>query len=382
MGRFFRRYWLAFAIAILFVALWAGLWANRYSRMGLTTVLLLPDLFVDSPLSPLKLGEEPLRQEVTIPGPDGPFFADIYRPADGDAHGAVLLAVGAVPRIREHPGAIRLSKAAARAGIAVMLPELNNLERDIMNPEDLEVLVAAFRYLRSQPYVDPQRSGIVGVSVGAGLAVGAAADARIRSDVHFLLSIGGYFDIWDVIAAATTGTIYDDGRAETWQPRAKTIAVLQRSLISYLNDPDERDLFTRYFVEDDLTAIINVGSLSPEAALLYEILTNSDPSRAQDLFARLSPQRQAILRQLSPRAHVQALEAEFFIMHDRSDPYLPYVESRRLRDALAGNGSSLHYAEFAIFEHVEPTNWTDPLTFIANISKLLFYAWLLLLRLI
>jgi len=379
--RFLRRYWLAFAIVILFVAMWAGLWANRYSRVGLTTVLLLPDLFFDSPLSVLKLvGEEPLRQEVTIPGPDGPFLADVYRPRDGDVHGALLIAVGAVPRIREHAGAIRLSKAAARAGLVTIIPELNNLERDVMAPQDIEALVAAFRYLRSQPYVDPQRSGIVGVSVGAGLALAAAADERIRSDVRLFVSIGGYYDLWDVIVAATTRTIYNDGRAEAWQPRPKTIAVLERSLIHYLNDPEERNLFTRHFLEDDPTAIVKRGSLSAEATLLYEILSNSDPSRSQDLFARLSPQRQAALRQLSPKAHAQALDAEFFIMHDRNDPYIPYVESRRLRDALASNGVDLHYAEFAIFKHVEPTNWRDPLTFIANIAKLLFYAWLLLLR--
>ena len=380
MGRFLRRYWLAIAIVLLFIALWGGLWANRYSRIALTTAFMVPDLFFDSPLSVMKIvGEDPLRQEVFIDGPNGPIIADVYRPDDGDAHGAMLVAIGAAPRARDDPRVVRLATALARSGIVVMIPELRNLTRDVIVPQEIEDLVAAFRYLRSQQYVDPQRSGIVGFSIGAGLAVAAAADERIRSDVNFLLSVGGYYDLWDVIAAATTRTIYNDGQAEPWQPRPKTIAVLERSLIHNLDDPDERRLFTRHFLQDDPSAIVDGGNLSPDAAILYEILSNSDPSRTQELLARLPPQNLAILRQVSPKTYIQALDTEFFIMHDRNDRWLPYVESRRLRDA-ATNGSDVHYAEFDIFRHVEPTNWTDPLTFVANVIKLVFYTWLLLLR--
>jgi predicted esterase len=51
----------------------------------------------------------------------------------------------------------------------------------------------------------------------------------------------------------------------------------------------------------------------------------------------MSPQDVATLRQVSPSSAVAALDTELFIMHDRSDPYIPYVESRRLRDAAVGN---------------------------------------------
>ncbi len=42
-------------------------------------------------------------------------------------------------------------------------------------------------------------------------------------------------------------------------------------------------------------------------------------------------------------------------MHDRGDPLIPYVESRRVRDRLTAIGKPPYYSEFAIFEHVDPT---------------------------
>src|SRR3989337_1725904 len=120
--RFFRRYWLAFAIVIVFVAMWGVLWSVRYSRIAITTMMIAPDLF-GSPVSALKIvGEEPVREEVWLEVPKGRglLVADVYRPRDGDVHGGMLISVGAAPEIRDHPGVIRLSKTAARAGIVGM----------------------------------------------------------------------------------------------------------------------------------------------------------------------------------------------------------------------------------------------------------------------
>lgn len=395
MRRFLRRYWLAFALVILFVAMWAGLWANRYSRIGLTTILLLPDLFVDSPVSVLKLvGDEPLRQEVTIPGPDGPFLADVYRPADGDEHGAMLIAVGAAPRIRSHPGVVRLSRAAARAGMVVMIPQLYYPFRQNTLPDDVKALVgtfqtdirqivASYQWLEAQPYVDRQRSGIFGASVGAGLALVAASDPRIRDDVDFFVSLGTYYDMVDLFNAITTETIHYNGSAEPWDPWLESVRILHRSLIQYLPDQGDRQALTAIFLDGEPSAQAQVENLSPQGRQVYDAFLARDPQRILDLWNAISPGDVAVLRQVSPSSTVSAhLNTELFIIHDRGDPYIPYVESRRLRDAVAGNGSRLYYAEFDIFDHVELTNWRDPLTFVANIIKLLFYVWLLLLRLI
>jgi len=42
------------------------------------------------------------------------------------------------------------------------------------------------------------------------------------------------------------------------------------------------------------------------------------------------------------------------LLHDRDDPVVPVSESRHLRDTLASHGG-LHYTEFTVFKHLDPT---------------------------
>src|SRR3990172_11393851 len=119
LQRFLRRYWLAFAIVAAFALVWATLWAVHPTRVGITTAFMAPDLFADLPASPLKLvGEDPVREEVwlDVPTESRRLVADVYRPRDGKPRRAPVISVGAAPRIRDHPGVVRLRNAAAGAG--------------------------------------------------------------------------------------------------------------------------------------------------------------------------------------------------------------------------------------------------------------------------
>src|SRR3990170_1430872 len=391
--RFFHRYWLAFAIVIVFVAMWVVLWNIRYSRVGITTVIIVPDLF-GSPVSALKMvGEEPVREEVwlNVPKGRGMLVADVYRPKDGDVHGGMVISVGAAPKIREHPGVIRLSRTAARAGMVVMIPQLYYPFRENVLPEDVQGLVTAFgtnveeiiasyEWLLEQPYVDPNRLGIFGASAGAGIALVSASDPRINRQGDFFASLGTYYDLVDLISAITTESIQYNGLAEPWDPWLTSVRVLYNSVISYLPDPEDRDILTRIFVDEDPAARSLVSRLSPRARDIYGAFEDRDPERILAFWGDVSPQDVATLREVSPSTSVQALDADLFIMHDRSDPYIPYVESRRLRDATADNGHQVYFAEFDFLNHVELKSPSNPISFLADLVKLIFYSWLLMMR--
>ena len=393
--RFFRRYWLAFAIVIAFLAMWVVLWNIRYSRVAITTVIIVPDLF-GSPVSALKIvGEDPVREEVwlNVPKGRGLLVADVYRPKDGDVHGGMVISVGAAPKIREHPGVIRLSRTAARAGIVVMIPQLYYPFHENVLPEDVQGLVSAFgtnveeiiasyQWLREQPYVDPNRLGIFGASAGAGIALVSASDPRINQQVDFFASLGTYYDLVDLISAITTDTIQYKGHTEPWDPWLTSVRVLYNSVISYLPDRQDRDILTRIFVDEDASARRMVGRLSPRARDIYDAFEDRDPERILAFWGDVSPQDVATLREVSPSTSVQALDTDLFIMHDRSDPFIPYVESRRLRDATVGNGHRVYFAEFDFLNHVEPKNPSNPISFMADMVKLIFYSWLLILRML
>jgi acetyl esterase/lipase len=380
-----HRYRLAAVIITVFVVsvlgLFAAMWAFSATRAGLTTALILPDLFVDLPLSPLKLaGARPIKEEVTFPANGRQVNADLYRPDDNDRHGAMLVVIGAAPHALEDEQAVRLAKSAARAGLVVMLPELEHLLDDEMVPEEIEEVVAAFQYLRAQPFVDPERTAIIGFSVGAGVGLVAASDVRIRDDVALFGSFGGYYDLYDVITAATTETITNDGYQSRWEPDDKTLRVLRRSLIYYVEDPDDRDVLTRIFLEGDDSARQELGGLAPQSRAIFDILDNRDPARSAELFAALRPEDQATLRRLSPSAALGGLRAELIVMHDRHDHYIPYVESRRLAEA-ARSVTEVHYAEMDIFRHVDPRVPANPLAFLADIIELVFQVNHLMIRL-
>ena len=380
-----RRYRLAVAIITVFVvivaSLFAAMWTFRPTRAALTTAFIMPDLFVDLPISPLKLtGERPVKEEVTFAANGHQVSADLYRPDDNDRHGAVLVVIGAAPRALEDEQVVRLAKSVARAGLVVMLPELEHLLEDEMVPEEIDEVVAAFQYLRAQPFVDPERTGILGFSVGAGVGLVAASDPRISDQVALFGSFGGYYDLYDVITAATTETITNDGHQTRWEPDDKTLRVLRRSLIYYVDDPRDQDVLTRIFLEDDDSARQELGGLSPRSRAIFDILDNHDPARSAELFAALPPDYQAILRRLSPSAALNGLRAELIVMHDRHDRYIPYAESRRLAEA-ARSGVEVHYAEMDIFRHVDPHVPPNPLTFLADLTELLFQVCRLMLRL-
>jgi len=380
-----RRYRLAVTIVTVFVVivvgLFAAMWAVRPTRVGLTTAFMLPDLFVDLPVSPLKLvGDRPIKEEVAFPADGAQVTADVYRPDDNSRHGAVLVVIGAAPRALEDEQVVRLAKSAARAGLVVMLPKLEHLLADEMVPEEIDQVVAAFQYLRAQPFVDPERTGIIGFSVGAGVGLVAASDARIRDDVALFGSFGGYYDLYDVITAATTETITSDGHQTHWEPDDKTLRVLRTSLIYYVDDPQDQDVLTRIFLEDDDSARQELDGLAPESRAIFDILDNRDPARSAALFAALPAEDQAILRRLSPSAALDGLRAELIVMHDRHDHFIPYVESRRLADA-ARSHVKVHYAEMDIFSHVDPRVPANPLTLQADLAELLFQVCRLMLRL-
>jgi dipeptidyl aminopeptidase/acylaminoacyl peptidase len=275
---------------------------------------------------------------------------------------------------------VRLAKSVARAGLVVMLPELEHLLADEMVPEEIDEVVAAFQYLRAQPFVEPERTGIIGFSVGAGVGLVAASDPRISEDVALFGSFGGYYDLYDVITAANTETITNDGHQTRWEPADKTLRVLRRSLIYYVDEPQDRDVLTRIFLEDDDSARRELDGLSTESRAIFDILDNHDPARSAELFAALPPDDQAILRRLSPSAALDGLRAELIVMHDRHDRYIPYVESRRLAEAARAR-VDVHYAEMDIFRHVDPGVPTNPLTFLADLIELVFQVCRLMLRL-
>jgi acetyl esterase/lipase len=262
----------------------------------------------------------------------------------------------------------------------MLVPFSPDLDRELIAREEPEAYVAAFEYLRRQSFVDPERIGFIGVSVGGSLALIAASDPSISADVDFLVAFGAYYDALDTLAAVTTGSMYYGDRREPWDPRRHTEKVMAKQLIFRLPDRGDRDLLLRVFVDREDVSAAELASLTPTGRHAYEFLSNRDPSQVSELVGRLPAAFLDDMRALSPSLRLGDIQAEIFVLHDRSDRFIPYVESRRLRDRLAGH-PNLHYTELAVFEHVEPQSEKGALALFLDGSRLYFRLYQLLLRL-
>jgi acetyl esterase/lipase len=349
-------------------------WAYRtYLGLGLLLVVtvvlftLIPQLMVgfrtglfvlqvlDGPFKPQPwFTADPLREEVVYPRPNGEGIADIYRIPDGRERAAVLIFLGANATGRNDRDVVNLGYALARAGFVTMFswsPTMG-LQHNI-DPKEIENLVWAFQYLESRDYVDKDRVGMGGFSVGGSFAMVAAADPRIRDDVEFVNSFGAYYDAQDLFLQVASRSWFYQGQREAWEVDRLTWRVFANELIETLDNAKERDLFTRYFLRNTEVSAQEWRGLSSRAQTALVLLEGTTPAKAEELFQRLPESFRREMASISPSTHLEGLKARLLIMHDQADLLIPVAESRRLAEALEGRGN-FRYTETKIFEHVRP----------------------------
>jgi hypothetical protein len=91
---------------------------------------------------------------------------------------------------------------------------------------------------------------------------------------------------------------------------------------------------------------------------------------------RLPPAMQERLASLSPMSYLKDIHAPLIVFgHDRDDLVIPVSESRRLWSALSGR-AGVHYTEFAMFQHADPTKRKlPPFRFVRELAKFYLYVY-------
>ena len=284
------------------------------------------------------LTPEPHRMTTTFLRHDGaPDEAEVFVIPNGKKRAAVLIFLGATALGTDDPEAVKLGWALARTGFAVMFywSETMGLEARL-DAGEIPNVVAAFEHLARQEYVDPERVGLAGFSVGASVALAAAADPRIADDIAFVNSFGGYYDLAGLIAQIAAGRALDGATETPWEVDELTSKVFTNTLLA---EPSS----------NARNALLEGVHSIEEAGRVYECLPASFKS---DVDA-ISPSRYV--------GHWSGVTV-IRVMHDRGDAVIPVGESRRLVAALRQERPDveLYYTETDIFRHVIPdadTKW-------------------------
>src|SRR3989442_2698150 len=124
--------------------LWVILLVAPGARAWARTALLLPDLLdLGGPRPLVLVSGAPSREEVRLAGAS----ADLYRPQGGGGRAGLVMTLGVHPLDKRDPIVARLGESLARARLAVLIVQSDDLVAHRIRPEEAANLVAALERL-------------------------------------------------------------------------------------------------------------------------------------------------------------------------------------------------------------------------------------------
>jgi hypothetical protein len=344
---------------------------------------------IPRPTSPIDwITPEPIVEKLTFDTPTGPAEADLYHPPGLGAHPGVVAAFGIVPPDAVDARVPQMGAALARAGFSALLywsPGMRDLQ---IEPSDVAELVTAYEVLLRQPSVDPARSGMTGVCIGASIALLAAADPAIRDRVRFVCAYAPYASLRSFAVDVASGARHLPEGVEPWDVDPLTWKVYVQAVTGWLPAADARQLRsafepritwdpTRTVVLHAPVGVVEPAELSADGRTALRLLA-ADGGDIEAALAALPPAAQELLTAMSQLAHLDAIRARrIILMHDRFDHVVPVGESRQLRAALAGRPGVVYTELF--MRHLKMPNEFTPLRIVRELIRFL-RAWYPLFR--
>lgn len=331
-------------------------------------VLVLQDIAAERGASRLQQSRPaPLRQGVSYSVAGRSHHADLYLPGplEGCAtlcpRAAIVVVPGAVPRAKDDPRLVAFATTLARAGFAVLAPEMPGFRSMRVRPSDAREIADAFSYLVGRPELAPGgRAGMFAFSYAVGPALLAALEDDIRERVRFVVGLGGYHDLPRAMRFFTTGWFEHDGQWRQIPPDDTGRMVLVHASLDYLaaaHAESDRASFGRMVElrerdpQADLAPL--AAGLSAEGRAVYALAVNTDPARFPELLAGLPEAMRADLDRLNLARHdLKPLQARLLLLHGRNDNLIPYPESLALA-AAAPTGRAEVFLIHRVLGHVD-----------------------------
>lgn len=145
--------------------------------------------------------------------------ATLYHTAEARGLPTWILLHGITYTGRHHAELVRLARALAGAGFAVLVPDIPEWRALRVAPRITpQVLVACLDALEGAPESDPDRVAAVGFSFGATLGMLATRDAALRPRLSGFAAWGGYEDLGAEIRFLFTGRHELDGQTHHLEP--------------------------------------------------------------------------------------------------------------------------------------------------------------------
>jgi fermentation-respiration switch protein FrsA (DUF1100 family) len=222
---------------------------------------------------------------------------------------------------------VNFCRCLAGSGVRVAAPALPALKTCRFEERDLHILTGLIRELHEQ---EGPAVGLVGFSVGGGLALAAAAAEGARDGVDLAVVFGAHYDldpVWQALVRKHQGgPPSDDGDWEDY--------IWLRLIMAYRRLPS---LALEEKEREELIAVLSDYCDLPIAAKkkYFEAAVKFHP----ELKELTGFDDAAVLSRLSPRGLLRDLKAEVMIFHDPHDLLVPAVQAQRLYEELRSRGT-------------------------------------------
>jgi pimeloyl-ACP methyl ester carboxylesterase len=326
-------------------------WGNsrRLRRISVALSILLVSLLLRRALLVICLGLKILGHTDALNAWKGPVRhetvehagipIDIY--SGEHAHSPILIVHGINPTGKNSLDLMRISEALAQVGYQVFVPDLIEMRRQHLQPEEAGHIKSVFQFIGKD-------AAIACFSYGCGPAMIAAADPDIRDHVRFALAFGGYFDIRETLEFVVTGP-------ESPIAYLKWVYLGANSdLVTDEGDRTRLRTIAEHGRGDDVVELNAAEKLSPEAKALLAVFLASTP---EDFHARLDtapPNLQRRLDALSPSRFVEQIRAPLILVHGINDPAIPVQQSIEFADAARVHGLEQSLTLLQMYGHVNP----------------------------
>jgi len=311
----------------------------------------------------------PMRQAMAFSVEDRSYAADLYR-ADDSPRAALLLVPGLAPDGKDDRRLVDLAVVLARAGFAVLVPDIASLRAQRVSAENIRQIADALSYMteaRSEILsgaAAPAPVGIAAISYAVGPALLATLEPGLRGRVDFMIAIGGYYDVEAVVTYFTTGFHRDGGAWIEGTPNDYGKWLFVRANADAVNEMRDRitlqAMAGRRMADGAADIADLVELLGPEGRAVHALLANEDPDQARRLIAGLPSRLLRNLTALNVRGRDLAdAPRSVILIHGRDDRIIPASESLHLADALPAGRGHLYMVDRLAHADLEPGDWRD-----------------------
>jgi pimeloyl-ACP methyl ester carboxylesterase len=283
-----------------------------------------------------RIGAQPTPCDASVAG----IPTTVVRPVTTPPWPALVFMNGATPDGRSHPTVQRLGIALARAGIGVFIPDLPGVAGGELSPESLAYSVAIAEAAAGSADTAGGRVALAGVSIGATLALLAAADPRLQNRISVVACVAPFGDLAEVMRIATTNSYLNGKRVGHHMAPPYLRVGLARSLAAMLAVTPATSALCRELraldpdsgraVELPERAFREAGA---DAERLYDLLANTDPARFDRLYEALPVHVRSAAVSLSPIHVARHVHAPVEIATAPQDRYFPIAEAQALAEA-------------------------------------------------